>query len=57
MQKVVHPQFSMPDNDLALLKLHRSARLTRYVGTVCLPNGHEPQEGEVCYATGYGTTC
>ncbi|CAH1262108.1 PLG [Branchiostoma lanceolatum] len=43
------------DNDIALLKLSRSAELDDYVGVACLPES-VPAAGTFCYTTGWGAT-
>ncbi|CAK8695094.1 uncharacterized protein LOC143446070 [Clavelina lepadiformis] len=55
-QVFVHENYSYPNNDIALIRLRRKANIGNFVGTVCLPNGEEPKNGEICVATGYGTT-
>ena len=56
LQVFVHENYSYPNNDIALIRLRRKANIGNFVGTVCLPNGEEPKNGEICVATGYGTT-
>ncbi|XP_078674675.1 plasminogen-like [Branchiostoma floridae x Branchiostoma belcheri] len=43
------------DNDIALLKLSRSAELNDYVSVACLSDS-EPAAGTFCYTTGWGST-
>ncbi|XP_076815341.1 uncharacterized protein LOC143461331 isoform X2 [Clavelina lepadiformis] len=56
MRIYIHENYTHTDNDIALIRLRRKAKTGTYVGRVCLPNGEEPEDGEICIATGYGTT-
>ena len=56
-QIILHPNYNFPDNDIAIIKLDRSAILSSFVRPICLPNGEEPHVGDICYATGYGQLC
>ncbi|EDO39910.1 predicted protein, partial [Nematostella vectensis] len=57
---IVHPQYFEPtaiNNDIALIKLNKPARLNKYVNLACLPRqGEELSDGKICYATGWGLT-
>ncbi len=52
---IMHPHYNSRtfDNDIALIKLNRPARLQNGVATVCLPNQWgSVQPGSTCYITG-----
>ena len=53
---ISHPRHDLPvyrNNDIALVKLKKPAKLTRWVGTVCLPTPDDNLHKDlVCYATG-----
>ena len=55
-QITVHPSYNFPDNDIAILELDGVVIQSSFARTVCLPNGETPKDGEICYATGFGTT-
>lgn len=51
----MHPQYSFPRYDFALLKLTQPATLNEHVGTICLPESTEKlPPGTVCWETGWG---
>lgn len=57
VEKIVsHPEHDRPvsrNNDLALVKLKRPAKMTKWVGTVCLPTKADYLHKDLnCYATG-----
>ncbi|XP_028406523.1 chymotrypsin-like protease CTRL-1 [Dendronephthya gigantea] len=61
VEKIVsHPEHDQPvsrNNDLALVKLKRPARLNKWVGSVCLPSKADYLHKDLhCYATGWGMT-
>lgn len=56
---ITHPKYHWGKNnyDVALLKLKHSAKMTNYVGTICLPKAKSaPTTGTRCVATGWGHT-
>lgn len=60
VEKVIsHPSYNRPtrfNNDIALLKLSKPAKLSQHVRTVCLPNqGEEVPVGSKCYISGIST--
>jgi len=52
-----HPGYNprVLNNDIAMFKLSRPARLGKYVKTACLPS-QDPPVGSKCYITGWGKT-
>merc|ERR1719334_669558 len=44
------------NNDVALIKLSRPAKLNKYVNLVCLPERGDDQQGNTCYISGWGYT-
>jgi len=52
-----HPQYSphVLNNDIAMFKLMRPAKLGKYVKTACMPS-QDPPAGSKCYITGWGKT-
>merc|ERR1719289_118675 len=44
------------NNDVALIKLSRPAKLNKYVNLVCLPERGDDQQGNTCYVSGWGYT-
>ena len=56
----VHPNYnsSSNENDIALIKLHKPAKLNNYVGTICLPDqdsGELYENGNLCQVAGWGS--
>ena len=60
---IIHPQYelsqkSIPEYDIALIKVDREFDLNPNVNTICLPSGHSDWETKInpedCYATGFG---
>lgn len=54
----IHPNYnsSNNENDLALIKLHTSAKLGKYVNKICLPEkGALYEKRRVCYIAGWRT--
>ena len=41
-------------NDVAVIELENPATFNQFVSPVCLPNTAIPDDGQLCYATGYG---
>jgi hypothetical protein len=50
---ILHKDYSPVFHDVALLKLAKSVRLDKNVGTICLPNQDDKlPTGKMCYMTG-----
>lgn len=55
----VHPDYSFPANDIAIVELNQKVYFddkTLTVRPICLPNGEVPVPGQLCFATGWGWT-
>merc|ERR1712198_282816 len=55
---IIHEDWNLPDNDIALIKLHGDVDLSGpYVGTICLPERTKDYRGtKNCILTGWGYT-
>jgi len=58
---IIHPKFGLGfggkywmANDIALIKLKTPAKLSKFVGTICLPKKGETFEGDFAFISGYG---
>ena len=56
----VHPNYnsSSNENDIALIKLYKPAKLNNYVKTICLPDQDADnlyENGSICHVAGWGT--
>ena len=41
-------------NDIALLKLDEALEYNQFIQPISFPDGHKPQDGDICYVTGWG---
>nr|XP_039272367.1 uncharacterized protein LOC120346648 [Styela clava] len=53
---IIHPQFIMPANDIALIKLNEPVTYTEHVRPICLPGGEQTSTDKHCFAAGWGKT-
>lgn len=50
----MHPSYSFPQNDIAILELSDPVELGDYVRTICLPQGEEVPQDTTCIVAGWG---
>ena len=59
LEKVTHEQYklssqSIPEYDIAVIKVESNFKLSTNVDTICLPTSHNDYDPNDCYATGFG---
>ena len=59
LEKVTHEDYkltsqSIPEYDLAVIKVESNFKLSTNVDTICLPTSHDDYDANDCYATGFG---
>ncbi|CAK8694597.1 unnamed protein product [Clavelina lepadiformis] len=52
----VHHEYDVHQNDIALIELNQTVEFNDAISPICLPCGEVPQEGDKCWATGFGRT-
>ena len=52
----IHPNYNYPLHDIAILELNQPVTISTFANTICLSDGEEPEDGTICYASGYGAT-